>query len=208
MLNGSLTNNLSFEESKVAFEGIRLMIQYKDLAEDNFQTLAAGKSLEATFDLAELHDLSVGGSFDIKTAGQLSYAAANSNELAGSFAYSSNVVSASVDGAAAEKTRRSFLDNIARRSAVQSDCTSTRRTSTVNALANCATLARAAASAATSNSAKLNEYFKSTSSSVASAVSSVFSRVATECASSTGGVSRTYCTVSQMSDSSTKSNTR
>jgi deuterolysin len=137
-----------------------------------------------------LHDLSNGGAFDIASVGAFSTAAIDSTEITGAVEYTSNTLTAKIDGASAEKVRRDFV----KRSAVQSDCTSSRRTSTVNALANCATLARAAGSAAASNSAKVQEYFKSTSASTISTLQSVFSRVASECASSTSGASRTYCT--------------
>lgn len=162
-----------------------------NIPEDAFQTIAAGETVETSFDIAELHDLSAGGDFDLVSAGTLSYAEPGSTELAGVVSYSSNTITSSVDGSAASKVRRAFLE---RRSAVQSDCTGAKRTSTVNALANCRTLALAAQSAAGSNTAKVNEYFKSTSSSTISTLQTVFSRVASECGSSTSGVSKTYCT--------------
>jgi deuterolysin len=123
------------------------------------------------------------------STGTLSIAKAGSTELTGLVSYSSNTVSASVDGAAAAKVRREF-----KRSIVQSDCTSSRRTATTTALANCRSLAQAASSAAGSNSAKMTEYFKSTTSSVVSQVQTVFNRVASECGSTTSGVARYYCT--------------
>lgn len=138
-----------------------------------------------------MHDLSAGGSFEIVSTGALSYAQADSTELSGSVTFSSNTLTVSVEGAEASKTRRAFWQ---KRSIVQSDCTGTRRTATVNSLANCRTLALAAQSAAGSNPTKLNEYFKSTSSSTVSTVQTVFGRVATECGSTTSGVARQYCT--------------
>lgn len=177
-------------DSKVAFDGIRLQLTTSNIPAEAFQVIAAGQTFETTFDIAELHDLSTSGSYDVVSSGALSYAENDSTELTGTVSYSSNTISASVDGAEAGKVRRDFL----KRSIVQSDCTGTRRTATVNALANCRTLALAAASAAGSNSAKVNEYFKSTSSSTVSTVQTVFNRVATECGSTTSGVARYYCT--------------
>lgn len=175
--------------SKVAFEGVKLRVNVASLSEEAFQIIAAGETVEASFDIASAHDLGAGGAFDIVSVGTLNVAKADSTELTGVVSYSSNTISASVDGVAAAKVRRNF-----KRAIVQSDCTGTRRTATTTALSNCRALAQAAASAAVSNSAKLNEYFKSTSSSVASQVQSAFTRSATECGSTTSGRSKQYCT--------------
>ncbi|PSN67388.1 neutral protease 2-like protein [Corynespora cassiicola Philippines] len=177
-------------QSQVAFEGIRLQIALDQLEDDAFQVIAAGETLEKTFDIAEMHDLSAGGSFDVVTTGAVPFAKVDSTEIEGAVAFSSNTVAASVDGAEAAKVRRAFL----KRAIVQSDCTGTRRTAVVNGLANCRSLATTAASQANSNTAKMTEFFKSSSASTRSTVAGVFNRVASECGSSTGGVSRLYCT--------------
>ncbi|KAJ4349736.1 uncharacterized protein N0V89_008354 [Didymosphaeria variabile] len=176
--------------SKVAFAGIKVRVTTENIPEDSFQVIAPGETVETSFDVAELHDLSNGGAFDIASVGAFSTAAIDSTEITGAVEYTSNTLTANIDGAEAEKVRREFV----KRSAVQADCTGTKRTSTVNALANCRTLAIAAASAAASNTAKVNEYFKSTTSSTISTLQTVFNKVATECGSSTSGVSKTYCT--------------
>ncbi|RYP82546.1 hypothetical protein DL769_001652 [Monosporascus sp. CRB-8-3] len=179
--------------NKVAFEGIRLRALTTDLAEDVFETIGAGSTLETTFDIAQTYDLSGGGAVDLSSEGVFAYAEPNTTEIAGVLPYSSNLLSAEVDGAAAGEARSAFLG---RRSIVQSDCTGSRLTATRNALSNCASLARSAATAASSgDAAKLTEYSpdKSSSSSVRSTVSGVFNRVATECGSTTSGVARYYC---------------
>jgi deuterolysin len=175
--------------NKVAFEGVKLRINMAGLNEEAFQLIPAGKSVETSFDVATAHDLAAGGAFDIVSKGTLNVAKADSTELAGVVSYSSNTITATVNGAEAANIRRNF-----KRAVVQSDCTGTRRTATTTALSNCRTLALAAASAARSNTAKLNEYFKSTSSSVASQVASVFTKSASECGSTTSGASKYYCT--------------
>lgn len=175
--------------NKVDFEGIRLRITNGGFAEDSFQVIPAGQTIEVSFDAAELHDLATSGDYDFVANGVLSYAAAEGTEIAGVVPYSSNTLTAKVDGAEAAKVRTAFVN---KRTAVQTDCTSTKRTSTVNAITACRSFAAAASSAALSNTAKLSEYFKSTS--VGSQVAAVFARVASECGSSTGGISRTYCT--------------
>lgn len=176
--------------SKVDFAGIKVRVTTANIPEDSFQVIAPGETVETSFDVAELHDLSAGGAFDIASAGVFSTAAIDSTEISGAVEYTSNTVTATIDGAEAEKVRRDFI----KRSAVQADCTGTKKTSTVTALSNCAALARAASSAAASNTAKVSEYFKSTTSSTISTLQSVFNKVATECGSSTSGVSKTYCT--------------
>lgn len=176
--------------SKVAFSGIKIRVTTDNIPEESFQIIAPGETVETSFDVAELHDLSTGGAFDIAAAGVFSTAAVDSTEITGAVPFTSNTISASVDGAAAEKIRRDFV----KRSAVQTDCTGTKKTSSVTALANCKTLAQAAYNAASSNTAKVNEYFKSTSSSTISTLQSVFTKVISECGSSTSGVSKTYCT--------------
>ncbi|OAL43641.1 neutral protease 2-like protein [Pyrenochaeta sp. DS3sAY3a] len=178
---------------KVAFDGIRLRVSTSNLDESAFQILAAGESIEASFDIAVAHDLGAGGDFDVLTEGAFAYAELDSTEIAGAVTFTSNTVSAAVNGEQAAKVRRDYQD-LAKRTVVQSDCTGTRLTATRNALTNCANLARTAASAAVSNSAKLNEYFKSTTSATATTVQTVFNRVATQCGSSTSGNSRYYCT--------------
>lgn len=125
-----------------------------------FQTIPAGETVEATFDVAHTHDLSAGGAIYLSAEGALSYAAPNTTELAGVVPFSSNVLSAvEVDGAAAAAARSRFLDDVTKRSVVQSDCTGTKLTALRTAESSCASLARAAATAASSGSAsKVEEY--------------------------------------------------
>ncbi|CAO2658190.1 Nn.00g059130.m01.CDS01 [Neocucurbitaria sp. VM-36] len=178
---------------KVAFDGIRLRVSTANLDEDAFKVLAAGETIEASFDIAVAHDLATGGNFDLVTEGAFAYAELNSTEIAGAVPFISNTVTAAVNGEQAAKVRRDWQD-LAKRTVVQSDCTGTRRTATLTAISNCAALARTAAAAAVNNAAKLNEYFKSTSSSTASTVQTVFNNVASQCGSTTSGNSRYYCT--------------
>ncbi|KAL0253140.1 hypothetical protein SLS55_010591 [Diplodia seriata] len=178
-------------ESRVNFEGVRLRTLTSSLSEDAFQSIAAGETIEVTFDVGTTHDLSTGGAYDILAQGALPYAEADSTELSGALSYLSNKISATVDGAQASKVRRDFT----KRAALQSDCTSTRGTATRTALTNCRSLALAASSAAVSgSSSKFSEYFKTTSSSTRSSVASTFSKVASECGSTTSGASDYYCT--------------
>ncbi|KAI0164104.1 neutral protease 2-like protein [Xylariaceae sp. FL1272] len=174
---------------KVDFTGIRLRLQNAEYAEEAFQTIPAGQTIEVTFDAAELHDLSAGGEFDIVADGVLSYASADSTKINGVVSYSSNTVTANIDAAKAVESRSNFV----KRTAVQSgSCTGTKLTATNTAISNCRTLAAAASSAARTNTAKLQEYFKSTT--VGTTVAGVFAKVVTECGSTSSGYSDTYCT--------------
>ena len=176
--------------TKIAFAGIKIRVTTDNIPEESFQVIAPGETVETSFDIAELHDLSNGGVFDITSTGAFATASLDSTEVTGAMPFSSNTITTGIDGVQAEKTRRDFI----KRSAVQTDCTGAKKTSTVNALANCRTLAQAAYSAASSNTAKVQEYFKSTSSSTISRLQTVFNKVIAECGSSTSGVSKTYCT--------------
>lgn len=161
--------------------------------ESAFKVIAPGESLKAKFDIAEAHDVSSGGSFDLLTEGALSYAKADSTELTGTVTFKSNVLSTEIDGSQAAATRHSYLSKVSR-TVVQPDCTGTKRQALLNALAICATRATAAAAAAQTNTAKIIEYFKLDSAAVKTTVAGVFKRIATECASSATGVSKQYCT--------------
>ncbi|KAI1850876.1 hypothetical protein JX265_004930 [Neoarthrinium moseri] len=175
-------------ETQVAFAGIRLRVSTQNLDEDAFHIIEAGETIEALFNIGELHDLSEGGEYNVVASGAVSYAALDSTIIEGVVPYTSNSISAKVDGAEAAEVQRRFVE---KRTTVQSDCTGSKRTAQITALNNCVSLARAAASAATSNTAKVTEYFKSTSAS--STLVTVFNRVASECGTS-GGVSKQYCT--------------
>lgn len=173
----------------VPFAGIRLRVTTSGLDDEAFHTIAAGETIQALFNVGELHDLSEGGDYNLVTSGVVSYAAPNTTEIVGTVPFSSNSISVTVDGAQAAEVQRRFVE---KRTIVQSDCTGSKKTAQVNALANCASLAKLSASAATSNSAKVLEYFKSASAS--STLVTVFNRIASECGSTTSGVSRQYCT--------------
>lgn len=173
------------------FDGIRLRVMTTGLDEEAFQTIAAGETVEKTFDVGQVFDLSAGGKYDVVSLGAFSYAEANTTDIAGIYSVAGSTTTALVDGAKAKEVRRRFH---AKRIDVQSDCTGTKLTSTNTAISNCRALAAAAQTAATSGSAtKLSEYFKSSTSSVRSTVAGVFQKVASECGSTSSGVSDLYC---------------
>ncbi|KAH7157426.1 Deuterolysin metalloprotease family-domain-containing protein [Dactylonectria estremocensis] len=175
----------------VPFDGVRVNMHMASLTDAAFQRIASGESIEVDFDVAELHDLSTGGSFGILTSGALSFAEENSTNLIGSVPFHSNFLTATVDGEQAYAVRTAFTK---KRSAIQSDCTGDRLTSTYASLGRCAGLAQAAQQAAESGpDDKMIEYFKSASSETRSTVAGVFSRVAAECGSTDSGNAKFYC---------------
>ncbi|XXH01980.1 hypothetical protein Hte_008344 [Hypoxylon texense] len=176
--------------NKVQFEGIRLRVMTTDLGEEAFQIIPAGETVEATFDVGQVYNLSAGGKYDVVSLGAMSYAEANTTELAGIYSVAGSAVAAEVDGVAAREVHRRFQKRID----VASDCTGSKLTATNTAISNCRALASAAATAASSGAAaKVTEYFKSSTTSVRSTVAAVFQRVASECGSTSSGVSDLYC---------------
>ena len=166
----------------------------QDLPEEDFQTLAVGDTVEATFDVAEAHDLSVGGTFDIISKGAISYAEEGSSDIAGAIPFTSNTLVADINGVEADAVRNSF-HNKAKRQILQADCTGAKLNATSYALTNCAALAlKAQEAAATGPAAKVEEYFKSSTNETRKTVETVFKKIVTECSNSTAGVSRQYCT--------------
>jgi len=177
-------------KSAVPFSGVRLRVKKTGLKDSAFQLIPAGKTVEAEFDVAELHDLSAGGAFDLRSQGTLHYAKVGSNDLTGFVPYKSNLITATVDGVNASKVFKGF--HASKRQAVQDDCTGSEQTATVNAIEACADLASKAAEVAGSDDGKLAEYFKNTDSSTRSTVVSVFNAVASECGSTSSGAPY-YC---------------
>lgn len=165
------------------------------LPESAFRSIDAGETIEVEIEIAELYDLSMSGKYDVFAQGLIEYAEANSTALSGSvLPYSSNHLSIDVDAAKTANIEQA-VHALAKRTAIQSDCSGTRLTAIRTALSNCNKLASAAATAATSGSAsKFQEYFKTTSSSTRSTVAARLKAVASDCASTSSGSTRTYCT--------------
>lgn len=179
-------------ESRVAFDGIRQRLGTNNLTSDSFQNIPAGGSIEATWDAAEMHDLSAGGDFDILTQGAIPYAEANSTVIKGAVPYLSNRVRANVLASHAKKVRRNFLGKIEKlkKRSTLTECSGDKKTSTETAMTNCQKLASAAAEAASSDNAAFTDIFKNAD---ASEVKKVLNAVAEECGSTTSGAATYYC---------------
>lgn len=177
----------------VEFEGVRLRISNQKPADDAFQHIGAGQSVEVTFDVAQSHNLSSGGKFDVVADGILQYASEADNALVGSVSYASNTLSVDVNGAEASAVREAMQTQHTKRTNIVS-CSSSRLSVTRDALSYCVSLSRKAADVATNGPAsKMNEFFKDSSSRTRSYVAGVFNRVAQECGSTNSGVSDYYC---------------
>ncbi|KAJ8110426.1 hypothetical protein ONZ43_g5872 [Nemania bipapillata] len=70
-------------KSRVTFSGIRLRVKQTGLKESAFQVIPAGETIVSEFDVAQLHDLSAGGAFNLVSEGALHYAQANSTAISG-----------------------------------------------------------------------------------------------------------------------------
>ena len=144
--------------------------------------------------MAEAHDLSAGGAFDIVSKGAISYAEEGSVDIAGAVPFTSNTITAKIDGVEANDVRSSFHNKV-KRQILQADCTGAKLNATSTALTNCAALAvKAQEAAASGPAAKIEEYFRSSSNETRKAVETVYKKIVTECGQNTAGVSRQYCT--------------
>ncbi|KAL8995916.1 MAG: hypothetical protein Q9169_004452 [Polycauliona sp. 2 TL-2023] len=177
----------------VTFKGVLTRIRTAEITEDAFAVLAPGATLENTFELAAVTDLSAGGPFEVIAEGAAPLAPFGSTELSGSqVSFRSNKLSITVDGSAAARVAPAvhLLDE---RTLVTS-CSGTQGTVLRNALANSQRLSTAAANAAQSGSAaKFQEYFKTTTTRARNTVAARFRGCATQSGSTTGGGTRYYC---------------
>lgn len=118
-------------ESNVPFEGILRRVQTTGLKEDVFHLLEAGATYETEINAAELHTLT-SGKYSVTAEGAIPYAAPGSTELTGNAVYyKSNTLDLPVDGKLAGQVKKAV---VAKRTLLQSDCSGTRKTATVNAL--------------------------------------------------------------------------
>lgn len=178
-------------DGDVAFEGVRLYLA-PEVEESQFQEIAAGESVEVTFDVAEVFDLSNGGDYDIQSSGNLRYAQGGDISQLSSLSYESNKISASVDGAAAAQSLSSF-QSLQKRVTVNGDCTGAQRTAVETSVKNTHDIAVKAAEAARNGPAnKMIEYFESAGQSARNTVATAFEKMARAYASS-GGLPDLHC---------------
>lgn len=171
----------------MAFEGEYVSVDLENLSDAAFQPIAAGQSVQVSFDIAEVHDLSAGGKYRIHASGRLPYAEGGETRIAGSVPYSSNRLEAVVDGAQAAGLLRSFM----KRADVQ-NCAGSKLAAIKRAIANCKALASDAQDAADAGpAARMEEYFKSSSKGTRAAVWDVYGKVHDQCSSTNSGARAT-----------------
>jgi deuterolysin len=157
------------------------------LSSEDFTSLAVGETKTVTVETAALHSLNEGGDFDVYAEGLIPYAEADSTELSGSYSYSSNKLTMTVDGAIAATVEKA----LAKRTVIGSSCTGTKLSTIRTALSNCQRLASSAASAASAGT-KLSTYYKSTTTSTKNTVNARLTAVARDCGG-TGSATTTNC---------------
>lgn len=170
---------------------MRLRLGNGNVADDAFQHIPAGQSVEVTFNVAETHDLTSGGQYDIAAKGILKFANESEDKLTGSVPFHSAAIKVSVDGNLAAAVH---ADHKIKRTSIQSDCTGSNLQAVSDAANNCVSLAQQASQVASSGpDSKMEEFFKDSSAGVRQQVAEVLDRVAGECPNN-GGASQTYCT--------------
>lgn len=177
----------------VAFKGVLTRVKTADLTEEAFATLAPGATLENTFELAAVNDLSAGGAFEVISEAAVPLAKAGSTDLSGAkLVFRSNKLKINVDGAAAAHIAPAVV--VGSPQTVVNSCSGANGDSLRNALSRAVSLSNNAANAATSGSAaKFQEYFKTTASTARNTVAARFRAVAREAGATTGGATRYYC---------------
>ncbi|KAK2601778.1 hypothetical protein QQS21_004662 [Conoideocrella luteorostrata] len=178
-------------DGAATFQGIKVYIgPHAD--ESAFQEIPAGKSVEVTFDIAEIFDLSTGGKYNIYSSGNIRYAEGGDIDKLRSVSFESNKLHANVDGTLAAAALSSFHQNM-KRATINSDCTGSRRQALETARQNTYNIAVKAAEAARSGPAKkMTEYFESASQNTRSIVAGTFSKMA-QLYSSQSGKPDIYC---------------
>ena len=111
------------------FTGGIVYVVYDDLPEEAFVTIAPGETVDSTFDVAKIYDLSEGGEFSFQGQGALQIGG-HDNKISHEAAFETNTLTAQVDGVrAAEVQRNLSLSSLEKRpsrmiAALVADCES------------------------------------------------------------------------------------
>ncbi|KAL8941112.1 MAG: hypothetical protein Q9216_002444 [Gyalolechia sp. 2 TL-2023] len=185
--------NVFKDGAAVPFKGVLVRVKTAELTEDAFATLEPGATLENTFEVAAVTDLSAGGAFELISEAAVPLAKAGSTDLSDSkLVFRSNKLKIDVDGAAAARVAPAVVTDTSR--TIVSSCAGANGDTLRAALSRSVTLSNNAANAAASGSAaKFQEYFKTTATTARNTVAARFRAVARESGSTTGGRTRYYC---------------
>lgn len=129
-------------------------LNHANLNDADFETIPSGQSTSTAFDVAELFDLSGGGSFAIKPTGSLRYAKGGNTSDLGSIAYEAHEIVAQIDGSHASSVRRD-LHALYDRAVVSEDCPRDKYEAAHRSIKNVHDMALAAADAARNGPARL-----------------------------------------------------
>ncbi|KAF1815637.1 neutral protease 2-like protein [Eremomyces bilateralis CBS 781.70] len=187
--------------AKISFTGIEKRVMLGNLEPDAFTAIEAGQTLEFELDVASVHDIRRSGEYRVSTSGAIPYAELGSTELTGeSVHYRSNEIVMEINWQLARRVKRAIPlmtaeeQTLHKRTRLNTDCTGSRKTSTLNALKLCAQYSELSATAAQSgDAAKFEEYFKTSDASTRSTVAARFQAVAKECNSTTTGGTTYRC---------------
>jgi deuterolysin len=173
-----LTSHVAGETAN--FLGIKTVVQMTNLTQDAFEHIEKGKSIQFTVNVAETHDLSAGGTYQLQSSGQIPYTDdfATNLDSGKSLAFKSNKLKLKINGKAAAKAKKDYSKM---KLAKRDDCGGNRG-SLESALAMCSWMAANAANAAFNGDAgKFAEYFKTTDGGTRTAVGNRYNAIATEC---------------------------
>ena len=166
---------------------------YNKLEDGDFESIAAGDSISTVFDVAELFDLSNGGSFAIKPTGSLKYAKGGNSKDIGTINYAPHEIVADIDGEHASSVRRD-LHALYDRAAVSDDCPAERYDAVHRSIKNVHDMAQAAAEAARYGEARLmDKVFLRSDYEAREIVAEAYDNMVQYYASDEGGIPTIHC---------------
>jgi deuterolysin len=168
-------------------------MNYNKLDDKDFESIAAGQSVSTVFNVAELFDLSNGGSFAIKPTGSLKYAKGGNALDIGTINYVPHEIVANIDGEQASSVRRD-LHALYDRAAVSDDCPYERYNAAHRSIQNVHDMAQAAAEAARYGEDRLmDQVFRRSDYEAREIVAETYDKMVQYYSSDEGGIPRIHC---------------
>jgi len=131
------------------FIGAHARVANEKLNKKSFEELKMLKTMNVTFDLGDLYDLSDGGKFEVHAEGGIPWAKKKSTKLVGTAPFSTQKLVINVDKATVTKSK--FAQ---KKTVLMNDCTEGRLDVSLRANAVCSMLSSIAAEAAQSGNAE------------------------------------------------------
>lgn len=108
------------------FTGGLVNVLYDKLQSESFITVAPGESVDSTFDVAKIYDLSKGGEFTFTGRGVL-HIGDGDNRIVREASFETNTLKSHVDGAKAAKIQNTLsLDHLTKRTSTDGSCQGSR----------------------------------------------------------------------------------